>query len=39
VAASGDDLVDVIGDVAQRGGRRDRGFRIELGLEFVPAVG
>jgi len=29
----------VIGDLAQRGGRRDCGFRIELARDFVPAGG
>lgn len=37
LAASGDDLVDVTGDLAQRGGRRDRGFCIDLASELVPA--
>jgi hypothetical protein len=37
VAASGDDLVDVVGHIAQRGGWRHRRFCVKLAGEFVAA--
>jgi hypothetical protein len=37
VRAGGDDLVDVIGDLDERGGRRHHRFCIELAGEFVAA--
>jgi len=37
VAASDDDLVDMVGDLAQRGGRRHRRLCVELGGELGVA--
>ena len=37
VAASADDLIDVVSDLAERGGRRWRGYVGELAGEFVAA--